>query len=73
LLDSKASFECTGSHGGNLEMVKNAYRKNLVLDIVNGIFYESAKIACKNTNEKYYTFIAKLSGRRKNNTNYINV
>lgn len=55
------------------KMKLNSYRKNLVLDIVNGIYYDSAKIACKNTNEKYYTFIAKLNGRRKNNTNYINV
>jgi group I intron endonuclease len=69
--NSKKGISFSNEH--KYKMKKNAFRKNLVLDFVNGIYYESAKIACKSTNEKYYTFIAKLNGRRKNNTNYINV
>ena len=69
--NAKIGIKFTNNH--KLKMSNNAYRKNLVLDKINGIYYESAKTACKSTNEKYNTFIAKLNGRRKNNTNYINV
>ena len=52
-------------------MRKNSYRKNLILDTNNGIFHESAKTAHKTYRGSYFTFIAKLNGRRKNNTGFI--
>lgn len=48
----------------------NAFRRNLILDTRNGIFHDSAKIAHKTYMGSYYTFIARLNGRRKNDTGF---
>lgn len=73
LTKEKISLKKSGvKHSINhtLLLVKNSARKRAVINISDNTIYKSAKIACRTTEYNYYTFIAKLSGKRKNDTNF---
>lgn len=50
---------------------QNNTRSRLVLNIENGIFYESAKEAANSKNYNYVYFAKQLAGKRLNNTSFI--
>lgn len=54
-----------------LKMSINSKSAKVVLDIQNGVFYNSAKEVSKLYGINHNTLICKLTGKNKNNTNFI--